>query len=117
MSRGAQIAERPMVAETELARLPEALAEEVRRKPVVFIGELAELLETSERTIRRQLRAGTFFIPEAPKVDQRHRWSRARVHLTILDTTFETHRRSLLGPRALPQRKGPGEAARERGAR
>jgi hypothetical protein len=116
MSRGAQLLERDgvpapgaAVATAEAPRVPEALQQEICRRPVVFIDELATLLGTSRRSIQRQLRAGTFFIPEAPKVDHRHRWSRARVYLAIADTTFETHRRSLLGPRDV---RKPGSAAK-----
>jgi hypothetical protein len=36
---------------------------------VLFIDDLARILKTSTRTIRKQLRAGTFFIPEMPKID------------------------------------------------
>jgi hypothetical protein len=117
MKGGAQVVEREVVPTPELTRLPEALADDVRRKPIVFIAELAMLLETSERTILRQLRAGTFFIQETPKVDHRHRWSRARVYLAIFDSTIASHRKSLLGPRPVPQRKATGEAAREGGDR
>jgi len=77
-------------------RLPEAIAKEVRRRPVIFIVELAELLETSVRTIRRQLRAGTFFIPTMPKIDQRYRWSRERVYRAIAEATKDSHKAEFL---------------------
>lgn len=103
MTRQAQVVERARVesadapvAASELARLPQALQEDISRRPCVFIRELARLLETSVRTIRRQLQAGTFFIPQMPKIDQRYRWSRARVYLAIETTTFESHRRIVL---------------------
>lgn len=104
MNRDAQVLERGQVDGARAARLPQTLQEEIRRQPVMFIAELADKLGTSTRTILRQLRAGTFFIPEAPKVDHRHRWSRERVYLAIADTTLDSHRRSLFGPRAV--RKG-----------
>lgn len=113
MSRGAQLLERePVVAAREavdqaaFARLPEALAEEIRRRPIVFIVELASMLDTSVRTVRRQLRAGTFFIPTLPNVDKRYRWSRERVFRALADTTVDSHRRSLLGPRHVAKRDG-----------
>jgi hypothetical protein len=104
MNGGSQVVDRTEVGPTREARLPQTLQEEIRRRPVMFIAELADKLGCSTRTILRQLRAGTFFIPESPKVDHRHRWSRERVYLAIADTTLESHRRSLLGPRAV--RKG-----------
>lgn len=83
----------------ESSRIADSLREEICRRPVVFIDELATLLGTSDRTIRRQLRMGSFFIPEAPKVDHRHRWSRARVYAAIAEETVVSHRQRLLGPR------------------
>jgi hypothetical protein len=115
--RAAQLAEQGQVDASSLAHLPEALAQRIAEQPVVFIDELAELLGTSVRTLKRQLRAGTFFIEEAPKVDYRHRWSRARVYLAIADTTLSSHRQTLVGPRAVAPRKTSGEAARERDGR
>jgi hypothetical protein len=116
MARHAQRVERPVVVAScepvdgaPGARLPEAIAEEVRRHPVVLVGELAELLGTSTRTIQRQLRAGTFFIAPLPQIDYHLRWSRERVYRAIADTTFESHRRSLLGPRDV---RKPGSAAK-----
>lgn len=116
MSGGAQLLDRtPVVPPSDtvdgaaLARLPEAIAEEVRRRPVMFIAEVAEKLETSVRSIRRQLRAGTFFIPRLATVDKRYRWSRARFYLATQDTTFESHRRSVLGPREV---RKPGSLAK-----
>jgi hypothetical protein len=117
VERQAVVAPSDTVDHAAASRLAEPLAEAVRRQPVVFIVELAGLLETSVRTIRRQLRAGTFFIPLAPAVDKRYRWSRERVYRAIADTTLDSHRRSLVGPRSVPQRKIAGEAARERGGR
>ena len=52
----------------------------------VLVGELAELLGTSTRTIQRQLRAGTFFIAPLPQIDYHLRWSRERVYRAIADT-------------------------------
>jgi hypothetical protein len=121
MSRHAQPLERETVVSARQpegdaapTRLSQAQQELIARRPFVFIHELADLLETSERTIERQLRAGTFFIPEAPKVDRRRRWSRERIYRAIADTTLDSHRRSLLGPWRVPPRKNVGEAARER---
>lgn len=50
---------------------------------VLFIDELAQILGTSVRTIQKQLRAGTFPIPELPRIDRKHRWSRERVHAEL----------------------------------
>jgi hypothetical protein len=46
---------------------------------VVGIKELAHLLKTSERTIKKRLAAGAFPIPEVRGIDSKHRWSRALV--------------------------------------
>lgn len=66
-------------------------AEPAADDPVLFIDDMAKLLGTSVRTIQRQIRAGTFFIPELPKVDHKHRWSRVRVLQAIADETQTTH--------------------------
>jgi hypothetical protein len=102
MNRGAQRSEGEPVVAAGAAEgtaaapgLLQAQREDVRRRPVMFINELADLLETSTRTIRRQLRAGTFFIPETGKVDHRHRWSRERVYTAIAEITSASHRRSV----------------------
>ena len=50
---------------------------------VLFIDDVAGILRTSTRTIKRQLRAGTFFIPQLPRVDHRRRWSRQVVREAI----------------------------------
>lgn len=63
---------------------------------VLLIDDVARILKTSRRTIERQLRAGTFFIPELPKVDYRHRWSRRRVMQAIGETTAAGHRAAAL---------------------
>lgn len=42
---------------------------------VLFIDALAKRLGMSARTIARRLRAGTFQIPELPRLDHRRRWS------------------------------------------
>lgn len=116
MGRSPQPIERATVVRTRepehdatLAGLPEPIAEEVRRRPVVFIAELSLKLETSVRTIRRQLRANTFFIPLLPKIDSRYRWSRAAMYRAIAEMTRESHAQSLLGPRAV---RKPGSAAK-----
>jgi hypothetical protein len=121
----AQLADGAPVCETRAAVLPAAaagvadpIAQRVAEHPVVFIDELATLLEdASVRTIRRQLRAGTFFIPTLPKVDRKHRWSRARVYAAIAETTVESHRQTVRGLRAVPPRIHRGEQNRERGGR
>lgn len=85
--------------------------------PVVLIDELAQILKTSPRTIYRQLRADTFFIPELPKVDHRHRWSRVVVLRTIAEAHTLLHeRKGKAGLRVVP-RKSAGETAREGAAR
>jgi hypothetical protein len=63
---------------------------------VLLIDDLARLLKTSVRTIKRQLRAGTFFVPEMPNVDYRHRWSRTRVMKAIAETTLADHRAAII---------------------
>lgn len=78
------------------AHLNTVLDDEIRRRPVVFIAELAVLLDTSTRTILRQLRTGTFFIPEMPAVDRRHRWSREVVYRVIADQSAGGHRLNVL---------------------
>lgn len=88
-------------------------------KPVVLIDELADLLETSVRTLRRQLRAGTFFIPEIPKIDHRHRWSRVVVLECIATRRLgqlNHEPNSTRGPR-LVQRKAASEGFRKGGGR
>lgn len=47
--------------------------------PVLFIDELAALLKTSTRTLRKLLAANRCPIPPLPAIDKRHRWSRAAV--------------------------------------
>lgn len=46
---------------------------------VLFLHELAAVLKTSTRTIRRHLRAGTLPIRTLPSIDKRHRFGRADV--------------------------------------
>ena len=46
---------------------------------VLVLNELAIVLRTSTRTIKRRLRAGTFPIPTLPSIDKRHRFARADV--------------------------------------
>ncbi len=46
---------------------------------VLTIGELASVLLSSETTIKRRLRAGTFPIRHLTGIDSRKRWSRADV--------------------------------------
>lgn len=86
-----QTGERGEVLLPGAARRAERLHEEIVRRPVMFIDELAVKLETSTRTIMRGIRAGTFFIPELPKVDHRHRWSREVVYLAIGTATRSSH--------------------------
>lgn len=105
----AQLDDRGEVGGPAAPRLPQSLADRIAQDPIVFIDELADLLGTSRRTIERQLRAGTFFIPEAPKVDYRHRWSRARVYAAIESTTLLSHRQTVLGPRLIGK---PAKAAK-----
>lgn len=42
---------------------------------VLFIADLARILRVSRDTIDRRLKAGSFPIPELPRIDSRHRWS------------------------------------------
>lgn len=106
MKRRAQRAEREDVATpgapvdpTTAPRVSEQTAD-----PVVLIDELARLLHTSTRTIDRQLRAGTFFIEEMPRVDHRHRWSRQRVLEAIASDTRASHAARLLRARMRPSK-------------
>ena len=46
---------------------------------VLLLDEVAEVLRTSTRTIKRQLRAGTFPIRRLEGIDKRHRWAKADV--------------------------------------
>ncbi len=46
---------------------------------VLLLTELAVVLRTSTRTIKRHLRAGTFPIPMLPGIDKRVRFARADV--------------------------------------
>lgn len=124
MSGRAQLRERDGVVTTSQPEgdasapgLTQAQQQAIAANPIVLIDELATLLGTSVRTLERQLRAGTFFIPELPKIDHRHRWSRQRVYLAIAETTLESHRRSLLGPRGVAPRTNRSEGARERSTR
>ncbi len=48
-------------------------------KDVLTIDELASVLLSSETTIKRRLRAGTFPIRHLPGIDSRKRWSRSDV--------------------------------------
>jgi hypothetical protein len=43
--------------------------------PLLLIADLARVLRTSERTIRRRRAAGTLGIPELPSIDRKPRWS------------------------------------------
>jgi hypothetical protein len=72
----------------QLKRAPKPVAQP---DEVLLIGDMAKLLRTSVRTIKRQLRAGTFFIPELPTVDYRHRWSRARFDRAMAEDTKAGH--------------------------
>lgn len=74
----------------------QALALEVIRAPFVFIDELAEKLDTTVRTIQKQIRAGTFFLDELPHVDRKHRWSRASLYRQIEITTLRSHREKVV---------------------
>jgi hypothetical protein len=42
---------------------------------VCLIDDVARILKTSVRTIKRRLRCGAFPIPELPSIDKKHRWS------------------------------------------
>ena len=46
---------------------------------VLLLTELAVVLRTSTRTIKRHLRAGTFPIPTLPGIDKRVRFAKAGV--------------------------------------
>ena len=46
---------------------------------VLLMSEIAAVLRTSTRTIKRHLRAGTFPIPSLPGIDKRVRFARADV--------------------------------------
>ena len=46
---------------------------------VLLLDELAGVLRASVRTIRRQIKAGTFPIPALPSMDRRRRWARSDV--------------------------------------
>ena len=46
---------------------------------VLFLPDLATVLKTSERTIKRRLRAGTFPIRTLPSIDKRHRFAKVDV--------------------------------------
>lgn len=112
MNRSREIGTDAAVAAPEDPRAPQQDAD-----PVVLIDELARILKTSTRNLQRQLRAGTFFIPELPKVDRRHRWSRVVVAQYIAEGHALVHeRKATAGLRVVP-RKPAGEAARERGRR
>ena len=121
MNRRAQRGERPDVGAPSAAVASSSApgVAQQREQPVVFIDELAELLGTSTRTIRRQLRARTFFIPEMVRVDKRHRWSRVVV-LDVIATShtwkFDHGRHGKSGLQVV-QRKAVGEGARERATR
>lgn len=106
----AQPIERSAVGLAEPSDLRQGVDQRVADDPIVLIEELATLIKgSSVRTIRRQMRAGTFFIPELPKVDRKHRWSRARVYAAIADTTLETHRQTVLGPRMVGKHGRPAK--------
>lgn len=51
---------------------------------VLFIDDMSELLGASRSTIERRIRTGTFPFPEMAPVDNRRRWSKAKV-LSILE--------------------------------
>jgi predicted site-specific integrase-resolvase len=46
---------------------------------VLFLTDVAAVLRTSTRTIKRHLRAGTFPIPSLPGIDKRVRFARVDV--------------------------------------
>ena len=66
--------------------------------PVLLIADLARVIQTSVRTVRRGLKAGTFPIrpftsPEAPNgVDRTYRWARRDVQ-QYLDAGYRHHDR------------------------
>ncbi len=48
-------------------------------RPVVLIDELADMLGTSVKTIRKRLYAKAFPIPCIEGIDKKYRWSRSEV--------------------------------------
>lgn len=52
--------------------------------PVVLIDELAAMLKTSVKTIRKRIYARAFPIPDIKGIDSKYRWSRAEV-LAFID--------------------------------
>ena len=46
---------------------------------VLLLADIAAVLRTSERTVKRRLRAGTFPIPVLPGIDKRIRFAKADV--------------------------------------
>lgn len=56
-----------------------ARASDREHEDVLFLADLAKWVRMSTRTLARRLRAGTFPIPELPRLDHRRRWSNAVV--------------------------------------
>jgi hypothetical protein len=54
---------------------------------VLFIDDLARLLQCGRSTIERRRRSGSFPIPELPAVDARPRWSRQAVERYLASTS------------------------------
>ena len=46
---------------------------------VLFLTDVAAVLKTSERTIKRRLRSGNFPIRTLPSIDKRHRFAKVDV--------------------------------------
>lgn len=62
------------LADTHTDPAPEPL-EPIDYDGTLLIADMVRVLKTSDMTIRRRLRAGTFPIPTLPGVDNRLRWS------------------------------------------
>jgi hypothetical protein len=51
---------------------------------VLLLADIAAVLRTSERTVKRRLRAGTFPIPMLPGIDKRIRFAKADIERFLL---------------------------------
>lgn len=51
---------------------------QTRGDDVLFVDDIARLMRTSPRTVRRRLAAGTFPLRPLPSIDKRERFSRVQ---------------------------------------
>lgn len=58
-------------------------AHESQLPPVLFIEDLARLLGTSARTIRKRMHSPRWPFSELPRIDRKPRWSRDQVLATL----------------------------------